>query len=315
MICPAPPRSLYGNRITALRWARILRRLGHRLVIAERYDGEPCDLLIALHASRSAEAALRFRERHPRQPLVIALTGTDLYRDISRDPRARQALAAADALVALQPLARRELPPQVRRKVRVIYQSAPKTPSPPRPRRDWFDVCVVGHLRAVKDPFRAAEASRLLPASSRVRVRQAGEAMEDGAAESARAEQDRNPRYRWLGGIPRWQARRLIASSHVLILSSRMEGGGNVISEAAVDHVPVLASRIPGSIGLLGSRYPGYFPFGDTAALARLLRRAETDSAFYANIKTWCSNLAPMFHPSRERAAWRSLLRELASGR
>jgi glycosyltransferase involved in cell wall biosynthesis len=143
-------------------------------------------------------------------------------------------------------------------------------------------------------------------------VLHAGTAMEEGMAETARAEEARNPRYRWLGGMPRWKARRLIAQSRLLVLSSRMEGGGNVISEAAVDHVPVLASRIPGSIGLLGRRYPGYFPFGDTRALASLLRRAETDRAFYAKLKAWCIRLAPMFHPAREQAAWKKLLGDIA---
>ena len=315
MICPAPPRSLYGNRVSALRWARILRRLGHRLQIAQLYQGQPCDLLIALHASRSADAVLRFHELHPQKPIVVALTGTDLYRDLPRDPRARQALQLATRMVALQPLARLELAPHLRSKVTVIYQSAPRTPSPVRPRRRFFDVCVVGHLREVKDPLRAALASRLLPADSRIRVTQAGTDMEEGMAEQARAEQARNPRYRWIGGVARWRVRRLIASSRLMVLSSRMEGGANTISEAAVDGVPVLASRIPGSVGLLGNNYPGYFPVGDAVALARLLRRAETDRRFYAKLKAWCSSLAPMFHPARELAAWRKLLRELAAPR
>ncbi|HYM12628.1 MAG TPA: hypothetical protein VEU62_17960, partial [Bryobacterales bacterium] len=105
MACPAPPRSLYGNRVTALRWARILRRLGHRVVITKTYDGEPCDLLVALHARRSARAALQFRRRHPAKPLIVVLTGTDVYRDIHRSRRAQQALDAATRLVTLQPLA------------------------------------------------------------------------------------------------------------------------------------------------------------------------------------------------------------------
>lgn len=311
MICPAPPRSLYGNRVSALRWAAMLRKLGHRVTIAQRWEGEACDLMLALHASRSAEAALAFRERHPEKPLVVALTGTDLYRDLPRDPKAQRVIEIADRLVALQPLAARELPPRLRRKMRVIYQSVPRVGRRARRAGPFFDVCVVGHLREVKDPFLAARASRLLPASSRIRVRQAGVAIEDGMAEAARAEEARNPRYRWLGGIPRWKARRLMAESRLMVLSSRLEGGANTISEALVEHTPVLASKIPGSVGLLGRRYPGYFPVGDAAALARLLARAEADAAFHAKLKGWCSRLAPMFRPDRELAAWRKLLQDL----
>lgn len=318
MICPAPPGSLYGNRVTALRWARILRGLGHRVSIAQQYTGEPCDLLIALHARRSADAVFRFRDCYPERPLIVALTGTDLYRDLRRDRRARQVLELATRLTVFQPLALNELPIRLRGKVEVLYQSVEKTRRPAagarRPsssQQDFFDVCVVGHLRKVKDPFRTALASRRLPASSRIRVWQAGTAMEEPMARRARAEMRRNPRYRWLGGLSRAKARRLIASSRLLVLSSLMEGGANVISEAVVDHVPVLASRIPGSMGLLGANYPGFFPVGDTETLARLLRHAETERRFYKQLKSWCSRLAPLFKPSQERARWRTLLSDL----
>ena len=311
MICPAPPRSLSGNRVTALRWARILRRLGHRVVVAKTYEGEPCDLLVALHARRSARAALVFHKHHPDKPLVVALTGTDVYRDIHRSRRAQQALEAATRLVTLQPLAIQELPPRLRPKARVIYQSCLPTKALTPRRRDFFDVSVAGHLRTVKDPFRAAYAARLLPPSSRIRILHAGAAMSDAMARQAQAEQARNPRYQWLNGLPRAQARRLIAASRLLVLSSRMEGGANVISEALVDGVPVLASRISGSVGLLGKDYPGYFAFGDTAALRRLLLQAESDAGFYARLQSRCSRRAPLFRPAREQAAWKKLLAEL----
>lgn len=319
IICPAPPGSLYGNRVTALRWARLLTGLGHRVRIARHYRSGSCDLLIALHARRSAEAVFRFRGRDPHRPLIVALTGTDLYRDLHHSRRARRVLELATRLVVFQPLATRELSARLRRKARVIYQSVRPTKRRTRggnsSRDGSFAVCVVGHLRWVKDPFRAALASRRLPASSRMRILHAGTAMEPGMVHRARGEERRNPRYHWLGGLSRAQARRLIARSRLLVLSSLMEGGANVISEALVDRVPVLASRIPGSVGLLGVGYPGFFPVCDTQALARLLRRAEIDLRFYARLKAWCSRRAALFQPSRERARWRKLLSELAPPR
>jgi|SRR5579863_669265 len=314
MVCPAPAGSLHGNRVTAVRWARILKDLGHRVAIAGDFDKERCDLLIALHARRSAGAILRFRACHADKPLVVALTGTDLYKDLPRSEMARHSLEVADRIVTLQPLAIEELEPALRGKVRVIYQSAERAPRPARRPREFFDVCVVGHLRPVKDPFRTAFAARRLPSSSRVRVWHAGVAMEDAMARKARAEEARNPRYRWLGGISRAQARRLIAECRLLVLSSRMEGGANVISEAVVDGTPVIASRIPGSIGLLGKDYPGYFPVGETKALADLLARAEAERAFYNELVRHCARLVPLFRPSEERARWRNLLREISGG-
>ncbi len=311
MVCPAPPGSLYGNRVTALRWAGMLRGLGHQVTIVSDYQDEDCDLLIALHARRSGEAALRFRRTRPWSPLIVALTGTDLYRDLHRYQTPRRVLETADRIVALQPLAADELDPGVRGKLRVIYQSAEPTRNTPKRAGESYDICVVGHLRAVKDPLRAAYAARRLPRDSRIRVLHAGGARDAAMGARARVEEARNPRYQWLGALSRVKTRRLIVQSKLLVLSSRMEGGANVISEAVVDGTPVLASRILGSIGLLGADYPGYFPVGNTQKLAELLERAESDAAFYRRLAMHCRKLAPLFRPAREREQWRKLLAEI----
>jgi putative glycosyltransferase (TIGR04348 family) len=315
IVTPAAPGARTGNRMTATRWARILRGLGHRVTVAEQYAGQGCDLLVALHARRSFPSIARYRRRHPRALLVVALTGTDLYADLRSSARARRALDMATRLVALQPLAVASLPRRARGKARVIIQSAVAPRRRPSSREGAFDVCILGHLRAVKDPFRTAEAARLLPASSRVRVRHVGAAIEPGMAARAAAEQRRSPRYRWVGERPHAEALRVLARSHLLCLTSQLEGGANVISEAAAAGTPVLSSRIDGSIGLLGSHYPGYFPVGDTRALAALLLRAEMDPRFYAELRRGVRRLAPLVRPARERAAWASLLAELREGR
>jgi hypothetical protein len=73
----------------------------------------------------------------------------------------------------------------------------------------------------------------------------------------------------------------------------------------------LLSSPIAGSIGILGADYPGYFPIGDTPALAALLNRAETDARFYNDVKQQCRRLRSLVRPARERASWRDRLREL----
>lgn len=313
MITPAPPRSRYGNRVTALRWARILVKLGHTVQIAQSYQGEPCGLLIALHAHRSHGAMVEYRARYPGAPLVLALTGTDLYRDIGQSPQARESLHMATRMVTLQAMAAMELPAALRGKVRVILQSAEPPPPGVRPAVRGFPVCVVGHLREVKDPFRAAMAARNLPPASRIRIQHAGKAMDKQMAGQAAVEQKANARYLWLGELPRWRVRRLLGQSRLMVLSSRMEGGANVISEAAVAGLPVLASRIPGSVGLLGKAYPGFFPVGDTDALAELLWRAESEEIFLSSLQKHMRRIAPQFQPAREREAWKSLLDELGT--
>lgn len=295
-----------------LRWRRILRELGHEVRVADAYDGSPTDLMIALHAWRSAESVRRFRALYPDRPLIVALSGTDIYEYIARDPApVLHSLACADRLLALQDLVRRRVPMRFRSKLRVLHQSA----HPLRPGRKStrsFDVAVIGHLRHVKDPMRAALAARRLPASSRMRIVHYGAAESPRWAAAAKAEMARNPRYVWRGDRPRAEVGRLLGRARAMVLSSRSEGGANVISEAVAAKVPILASRIDGSVGLLGRDYPGYFPVGDTAALARLLHRVESDPPYLSRLQRAIARRALLFRPAREKAAWKKLIRELA---
>ncbi|MDV2480255.1 MAG: selenoneine biosynthesis selenosugar synthase SenB [bacterium] len=314
LVTPAPARSRKGNRVTALRWARILRELGHRVTVEQTYENQRCDLLVALHARRSHASLVRFRLKHPDLPLILALTGTDLYGDIHTDPSAQESLELASRLILLQPMGADALPKHLRGKARVIYQSVRKPPGTFVPKKSVFEVCVLGHLRPVKDPFRAAQAARLLPPASKIRVVQVGAALSEEMERKARAEEASNPRYRWLGELPRWKALRVLARSRLLALSSKMEGGANVVSEALACSVPIVSSRISGSIGILGADYPGYFPTGDTQALANLLERAEGDADFYETLKAWCNGLRHLVEPANERKSWESLLEEICGG-
>ena len=313
LVTPTSKALLDGNQVTARRWARILRQLGHRATVGRYFDGDFCDLLIALHAVKSFDSIRRFHEKHPAKPLVVVLTGTDLYRDLDHRPEVRQSFQLATHVVALQKQALRELSASVRRKTFVIYQSAEPVQGNPSPPKSSFRVCVVGNLRPEKDPFRAAQASRRLPASSRIRIVQVGAALGPEMEKRALDEDERNPRYRWLGALPYGKTRRLVADSHLVALTSRMEGSSNVLSEALISSVPVVASQIPGLMGTLGENYPGYFPFGDTRALAGQLQKAENDPAFYGQLKAHCARVSSLVHPQREQASWGKFLESISS--
>jgi putative glycosyltransferase (TIGR04348 family) len=311
--CPAPPGSRQGNRVTALRWGRMLRELGHAATVRLPTAPPTGDVLIALHARRCHEAVVKFRGEFADRPVVVVLSGTDLYGDLRTNRRAGESVELADRLVVYQPLGLRELPSRWRSKARVIVHSATPTQRRPAPRRSVFEVCVLAHLRPVKDPLLAARALRRLPPASPVRVTHAGAAPNRTLAEQARRASERDPRYRWLGELTPHTARRLLARSRLLVLSSRAEGGANVVCEALADGVPIVASRIPGTVGLLGAGYPGYFPVGDASALAELLHRVEADSTFYRRLTSACSRRAYLVEPWREREAWGALLGELAA--
>ncbi|MEO2090889.1 MAG: selenoneine biosynthesis selenosugar synthase SenB, partial [Gemmataceae bacterium] len=299
MACPAPPRSRTGNRVTAVRWAAILRELGHAVRILSpcpRSDGPGCevprtagcDALIALHAVKSAPAVAEFKRAHAARPALVALTGTDIFQDGGTASVLNESLRLSDRIIALQNHMASAVPPEFRYKVRVIFQSFVPPHPLPEPDPDVFEVCVLGHLRTVKDPFLTAKAVRALPPESRIKVTHVGGALEPGYAEHARQEQATNRRYEWLGELPRAEAVRTLARCRLLVMSSKSEGGPSAVSEAVACGVPVLSTPTSGVVGLLGDAYPGYFPVGDCGALKVLLVRCETDPAFVAELRSAC---------------------------
>ena len=304
LITPAETQSTHGNRTTAVRWAKMLREAGHRARIAVDYDGEAADMMIAIHAWRSAASIERYKARFPDRPLVVGLGGTDVNTFLKSHPETTlHSMQMADALICLHDLIAEALPAPLREKLHVVRQSAVPLPGPRRPSKRHFDICVIGHLRDEKDPFRTALAARRLPASSKLRVTHLGTAHTPEFASQAVAEMAINPRYRWLGEVPSWRVRRELAKTRLMVISSIQEGGANVVSEAVVAGVPIIASDIPGNLGLLGPRYAGYFPVGDETALADLLARCETEPSYLDRLQRCGEKLRPMFHPAHEQAA------------
>ncbi|WP_242907129.1 selenoneine biosynthesis selenosugar synthase SenB [Actinomadura terrae] len=313
IVTPAPVVGAQGNGVTAQRWAKLLRRLGHEVEVREGYrrGGAPRDALIALHARKSADAVRAFHADHPKAPVVIAMTGTDLYPDLVSAQVDPEVLAIATRLVVLQREGAAQLGPALAGRTDVIVQSGPDI-APRPPRTDRFEVAFLAHIRPVKDPLRPAAAVRLLPAASRTCVVHLGEGRDPKLAARAAAETRANPRYEWRGAVPREEALRVLAGSRLLLLTSLHEGGANVVSEALAAGVPVVSSAIPGSTGLLGAGYPGYFPPGDSEALAALLYAAEEDhGGLYRALKAQCAALRPLVDPEAEKRALARLLRAL----
>jgi putative glycosyltransferase (TIGR04348 family) len=318
IVSPASARENNGNWQTASRWMRHLAARG-RVTVAPGWDSaQPVpDLLIALHARRSAASLAAFTEAHPERPSLLVLTGTDLYRDIHQDDAggaaARASLVHATALVVLQPRGLDELAPAARAKARVIYQSAP-TMRPARPRcpaRGGCDIVMIGHLREEKDPLTFMRAAALVTRPE-VRLLHVGGALDPALGDAASATQAAHPRYRWLGGQPHMPARRLLRRCAAMAICSHMEGGANVIIEAVTSGVPVLASDISGNRGMLGEDYAGFFAPGDATALARLADRIATHPAFRKKLLRQCAARRPLFSPGRERAALLDLVDNLS---
>jgi putative glycosyltransferase (TIGR04348 family) len=310
IVSPALAGANNGNWQTASRWAHFLRGRYH-VTLAAGWDGTPCALLIALHARRSADALAAYATAHPSQPSVLVLTGTDLYRDIQSDASARRSLQLASRLVVLQPAGLQALDSSLQAKTSVIYQSARSLKPVTRNAHPFhFDVLMIGHLRAEKDPATFMRAATLV-SSPQIRLIHIGSALDPQLEAQALATQRQQPCYRWLGNLPHADARQRLKRSALMVISSVMEGGANVIIEAVTSGVPVLASDISGNRGMLGDDYAGYFPVGDSQALARLIERARAEPSFYATLHAQCTARAPLFAPEREQSALRQMVDNL----
>jgi len=315
LVTPAFADANNGNWQTARRWARLLSP-AYRVRLTGRWAGDDdggADLLIALHARRSADSVAAWRAAHPSRPLLLALTGTDLYRDIHTDASAQRSLALADALVVLNELGARQLPTALRAKCEVVLQSCPARRTLPRTGRH-LRALMVGHLREEKDPQTYFAAARQLAQRPDILFDHIGDALAPALGAEATALSVALPSYRWLGGLTHTPVRGHIQRAHVLVHPSRMEGGAHVVMEAIRSGTPVLASRIDGNLGLLGADYTGVFEPGDAAGLAALLRRARDDAAMLPALQMQLASRAPLFSPAAENAALRSLVVRLLAG-
>ena len=320
IVTPALRDANNGNWQTARRWQRHLAGQFAARIVRE-WPGAPVGddaAMIALHARRSAASIAAWAREHPHRGLAVVLTGTDLYRDIAVDVPAQRSLQLAQELVVLQEAAPGELSPALQRKCRVIFQSASARKHLPKP-KSRLRAVMVGHLREEKSPETLFAAARLLRDHRDIFIDHIGNPLDPALARAAKAAMRAAPNYRWLGGLPHAETRRRIQQAHLLIHCSRMEGGAHVIMEAAASGTPVLASRIPGNVGMLGADYAGYFPWGDAAALADLLlqcrRSAPIDTGLMARLARQSAARAPLFAPEAERAAVLALARDLMRDR
>ena len=314
LITPANKYTKNGNRTSIVRWAKFLKSYGHNTQINTEYDGSACDIMIALHAWHSAEAINLYKAKYPKGPLIVALGGTDVNTFLKTDPNVTlPAMEKADALVCLHDQIGEALPQHLTKKLHIIVQSALPLKQRRNPSKRNFDICVIGHLRDEKDPLRTAMAVRLLDKSSKIRVFHLGKAHNEAWATAAKKEQLENPRYHWLGEVTAAQVRREFIKTQLMVLSSNQEGGANVISEAIVAGVPIIASNIPGNSGLLGHNYPGLYPVRNEKALSILLQKAETNPDFLSQLHQACYKLKPRFTPEREAEAWAKLIENLSS--
>jgi putative glycosyltransferase (TIGR04348 family) len=313
IVTPGTSAANNGNWRTAARWSGLLADRCEVIVQTE-WDATAADVLVALHARRSAASVRRFAEAHPGRGIGVVLTGTDLYRDLPASAEAIATLDRAHRIVVLQDDALRLLEPRWRAKAGVIFQSALPLAPLEKP-RDRLECVAVGHLREEKDPATIFAAMRLLPRDLPIRVRHIGGALDPALGAQAVALAHADARYVYEGAMTHDVTRQAMRAAHLLLHPSIMEGGANVIVEAITAGTSVVASRMSGNIGMLGAGYPGYFETGDASGLAGLLVKAWKEPAWRAVLDEACARRAPLFRPEAERQALIAVVEALAAAR
>jgi putative glycosyltransferase (TIGR04348 family) len=314
IVTPALAVANNGNWQTARRWSRMLSG-AYRTQLLPRWSGERADLLIALHARRSADSIAAWAGQLAEAPLAVVLTGTDLYRDIAVDAQAKQSLQLADRLIVLQEPGVRSLPADLRAKARVVLPSGGARRALKKTPRHLRAV-MVGHLRSEKSPETYFKAARILAERDDILLDHIGAPLDPSLADAARATAADCPQYRWLGALDHEQTLKRIQRAHVLVQASRMEGGAHAVLEAVRTGTPVLASRIDGNLGMLGEDYGGYFRWGNAAQLAAMLVRCRQhggrgEGGLLERLRAQCAARSALFDPARERETLRALVRDL----
>ncbi len=312
IVSPALHDANNGNWQTAKRWAKLLSA-HYRTRIVKAWpdaDAKSDDIMLALHARRSAPSVQAWAAQRGSAALVVVLTGTDLYRDIHTDADAQASLEAAARLVVLQPLGIQALPQQHRAKTCVVLQSTTSRKTLPKTQRVLRAV-MVGHLRDEKSPQTLFAAAALLRPREDIFIEHIGAGLDEALMQDAINTEAACAYFHWAGALKHSQTRNKIQRAHVLVHTSKMEGGAHVIMEAVCSGTPVIASHIAGNVGMLGEDYAGYFPVGDAQALAAMLQRCKDEPQFLDLLKSQCALRAPLFAPQAESHALLQVLQSL----
>jgi putative glycosyltransferase (TIGR04348 family) len=336
IICPVTQEANNGNWRTALRWQRLLQTQQRKhnqndsfqVRIAQQWPSESEDasnhdqVMIALHARRSAPAIKAWFEKRGSKGLIVVLTGTDIYPDIRQDPIAMQSISWASSLVVLQSCALQAIPMEFRSKTRVIVQSCGKRRTLPKTKRH-LRVVMVGHLREVKNPRMLLRAAQIISPGAGIFIDHIGEALDPALGEEAKATEAACPHYRWLSGLSHDCTLGHIQRAHLLVHTSHSEGGALVIPEAIRCGTPVLATKIDGNVGFLGEDYEGLVEPNNAEELARQLLQCRieqqqvskkgtstTTKGLLAILQQQCKQRALLFDPTTETTALSKLIQD-----
>lgn len=311
ILCPIINALETGLYTTARRWETIFRQLGHNVRIASPSDAvTETDILVALNPVRCSS----YLEDLPlsETPLIVVLTGTDIYNELKKKPNFYRHLESARVLIGLHPGITEEVPERYRSKLRVIVQSAPNQKSRPQNNILYGQAIFIANLRYFKRPMTVFAAACALNENVNINITHIGDIVDDEYHFWSQPEFHKTvPRYNWLGAKTREDTASALASSDVMLIASSTEGGSNVQSEAISAGVPIISSRNRCVESLLGSDYPGLFDTDNHHQLACLIEKFFVDHSFRELLKSNVSRASYQFSYDLEVEKWKNVIQEI----
>jgi len=285
------------------------------------------DVVVALHAGHCHRALEVWRSLGKPIPLIFIVSGTDLFQPILEEnvvsDEFRSACSDAESIVTLARGLHRYYPEEERDlwrdRTQTILQGANPIAWQLSEASTQLAV-VIGNLRSIKDPWLPVEALSVLKQRGTasglapLEVQHYGSLLDEADQQRVESAQARLPgpdlRWCWKSEVSRGQIENLMSLAPLLIHPSVHEGGANVVGEFLVSGLPILASRAPGNLGLLGEDWPGLFDVGDAHGLADLLHRWRTSGDFRNSLFSASKRLSSKHDLSCERESWYRLLKQ-----
>ena len=312
ILYPDNKNVITGNLCSALQYQKILQGLGYSVEVDFKYTGQRAEVLIAINAAKKNSEIIEFKARNSNAKIVSVLSGTDIYPDPLE--KTIESMKLSNALVALQPDGLLKVPECYREKTFLIYQSVESiiNVSNPMNHISEFRVTLIANIRSVKDPLVAPYACKHLPVSSKIKIVHIGYCLEKDLGDILIKENENNKRYNWMGGLNELETRKILSQSNVLLITSKNEGAGRVVGEAIELEIPIISTRNPGVLGVLGDDYKGYYPVSNSKVLSKILMRAEDDVDFLGSLNEQCQSKAHLFSPEVEKQSWSKLISEIS---
>jgi L-malate glycosyltransferase len=326
LLAPTAPPRLTGNAVTVERISSLLAKAGVicRIVdlsatpagaLAEIARNFQPDLIHAFHAYKAGPCGFALA-RDLAVPLLITMTGTDIYGDLeSADTREEvlQVLGASARITVFNTQARSVLfhCGIDRRTVSVVHQSVSL---PANAETDWRErlgidreapvFLLLGGIRRIKDFSFAltalAESRKRFPT---LRLLIAGPVIEPEEFAKIQTWCTGRSWVALLGEVPRREIRALFATGDVLINTSRSESESNAVLEAMSRGKIVIARDIPGNASLFGG--DRRFLFRDARELQDVIDHVLTDRRGWDRYGAQARRrITRSFSPAREQAGY-----------